>query len=164
MISYLCLRQDVNASLSKKYPELYKEGIRNVFFKWRVVAVWAISAIYQSLIVYYFVTKSSFGAKNSAGKVFGHWDVSTMAYTCVIVTVNVRLLMICNSITNIHFIAVGGSILVWFIFAFIYSAVRLVGSLSLSVLHLFMPLFIKKESDRDYSIIMLLPKKFKLLS
>ncbi|KAK9277681.1 hypothetical protein L1049_007228 [Liquidambar formosana] len=111
------------ASLSKKYPELYKEGIRNAFFKWRVVGIWAFFSFYQSLIFYHFVTTSSSKGQNSSGKMFGLWDVSTMAFTCVVVTVNLRLLMICNSITRWHYISVGGSILAWFIFIFIYSGV-----------------------------------------
>ncbi|XP_027361174.1 phospholipid-transporting ATPase 3-like [Abrus precatorius] len=115
--------KDVSASLSKKYPQLYREGIKNVFFKWRVVAIWAYFSIYQSLIFFYFVSSSSLSAKNSAGKIFGLWDVSTMAFTCVVVTVNLRLLMICNSITRWHYISVGGSILAWFIFVFIYSGI-----------------------------------------
>ncbi|KAL2546820.1 Phospholipid-transporting ATPase 3 [Forsythia ovata] len=117
--------KDVNASLSKKYPELYKEGIRNTFFKWRVVATWAFFAIYQSLVLYYFVIASSTSGVNSSGKIFGLWDVSTMAFTCVVVTVNLRLLMMCNTITRWHHISVGGSILAWFIFVFIYSGVVL---------------------------------------
>ncbi|KZV53133.1 phospholipid-transporting ATPase 3-like [Dorcoceras hygrometricum] len=117
--------KDVNYSLSKKYPELYKEGIRNTFFKWRVVATWAFFAIYQSLVFYYFVVASSDRAMNSSGKMFGLWDVSTMAFTCVVVTVNLRLLMMCNTITRWHHISVGGSILSWFIFVFIYSGVVL---------------------------------------
>ncbi|XP_029127441.1 phospholipid-transporting ATPase 3 isoform X3 [Cajanus cajan] len=115
--------KDVSAYLSKKYPELYREGIRNVFFKWRVVAIWAFFSVYQSLIFFYFVSSSSLSAKNSAGKIFGLWDVSTMAFTCVVVTVNLRLLMICNSITRWHYLSVGGSIIAWFIFVFIYSGI-----------------------------------------
>lgn len=46
-----------------------------------------------------------------------------MAFTCVVVTVNLRLLMMSNSITRYHYIAVGGSILVWFIFVFIYTGI-----------------------------------------
>lgn len=135
LISYLCLCQDVSSSLSKKYPELYMEGIRNVFFKWKVVAIWAFFSVYQSLIFFYFVSSTNLSAKNSAGKVFGLWDVSTMAFTCVVITVNLRLLMICNSITRWHYISVGGSILAWFIFIFIYSGIstpydRQVNSLS----------------------------------
>ncbi|XP_051148424.1 phospholipid-transporting ATPase 3-like isoform X2 [Andrographis paniculata] len=113
--------KDVNATLSKKYPELYREGIRNMFFKWRVVATWALFSIAQSLILYYFVVASSTKAINSAGKIFGLWDVSTMAFTCLVVTVNLRLLMACNTITKWHHISVGGTILSWFIFVFIYS-------------------------------------------
>ncbi|KAK4598306.1 hypothetical protein RGQ29_015681 [Quercus rubra] len=115
--------KDVSATLSKKYPELYMEGIKNVFFKWRVVAVWAFFSLYQSLVFYCFVTASSKGAKSSSGKIFGLWDVSTMTFTCVVVTVNLRLLLMCNSITRWHYISVGGSILAWFIFIFIYSGI-----------------------------------------
>lgn len=117
--------QDVNSSLSKKYPELYKEGIRNTYFKWRVVGVWAFFAIYQSLVLYNFVMASSTMGMNKSGKTFGLWDVSTMAFTCVVVTVNLRLLMMCNTITRWHHISVGGSILAWFVFVLIYSAVVL---------------------------------------
>ena len=120
---FLTLFQDVSASLSKKYPEIYREGIRDVFFKWRVVAIWAFFSVYQSLIFYYFVSDSSLNAQNSSGKMFGLWDVSTMAFTCVVVTVNLRLLLMCNSITKWHYISVGGSILAWFVFIFIYSGV-----------------------------------------
>ncbi|KAI4383555.1 hypothetical protein MLD38_009381 [Melastoma candidum] len=116
--------KDVSASLSKKYPELYREGIRNSFFKWRVVANWALSAFYQSLIFYHFVTVPSFSGQNSHGKIFGLWDISTIAFTCVVMTVNLRLLMMCNSITRWHHIAVGGSILGWFAFIFVYSLIR----------------------------------------
>lgn len=122
--SLLCT-QDVSASLSKKYPELYKEGIRNTFFRWRVVVIWAFFAIYQSLVLYYFVIDSSTKGMNSSGKIFGLWDVSTMAFTCVVVTVNLRLLMMCDTITRWHHITVGGSILLWFIFVFIYSGISL---------------------------------------
>ncbi|KAK6252623.1 hypothetical protein QUC31_014343 [Theobroma cacao] len=115
--------KDVSSSLSKKYPELYKEGIRNMFFKWRVVAIWAFFAVYQSLVFYHFVTVSSSTSQGSSGKMFGLWDVSTMAFTCVVVTVNLRLLMICNSITRWHYISVGGSILAWFLFIFLYSGI-----------------------------------------
>ncbi|XP_016547381.1 phospholipid-transporting ATPase 3 isoform X2 [Capsicum annuum] len=117
--------KDVSASLSKKYPELYREGIRNTFFKWRVVATWAFFAVYQSLVLYSFVTASSTKGINSSGKMFGVWDVSTMACTCVVITVNLRLLMMCNTITRWHHISVGGSILLWFIFVFIYSGIHL---------------------------------------
>ncbi|KAK6922097.1 P-type ATPase, N-terminal [Dillenia turbinata] len=112
--------KDVSAKLSKMYPELYKEGIRNAFFKKRVVGIWAFFSFYQSLVFYYFVSTSSSTSQNS-GKMFGLWDVSTMAFTCAVVTVNLRLLLMCNSITKWHYVSVGGSILAWFLFIFVYS-------------------------------------------
>ncbi|KMZ61764.1 putative Phospholipid-transporting ATPase [Zostera marina] len=115
--------KDVSASLSKRYPELYLEGIKNMFFKWRVVGVWAFFSVYQSLIFYYFTSAASTNGLNSSGKIFGLWDVSTMAFTCVVVTANVRLLMECNSVTRWHYVSVGGSILSWFVFIFIYSGI-----------------------------------------
>lgn len=51
----------------------------------------------------------------------GHWDVSTMAFTCIVITVNLRLLMTCSRITKWHQLSVGGSILAWFLFIFVYS-------------------------------------------
>lgn len=71
--------------------------------------------------MYNFVTASSSDGLNSSGKMLGHWDVSTMAFTCLVITVNLRLLMMCNTITKWHHISVAGSILLWFIFIFIYS-------------------------------------------
>lgn len=87
------------------------------------MGIWAFFSFYQSLVFYHFVTSSSSSAQNSSGKMFGLWDVSTMAFTCVVVTVNLRLLMLCNSITRWHYMSVAGSILAWFIFIFIYSGV-----------------------------------------
>ncbi|KAG6514612.1 hypothetical protein ZIOFF_024980 [Zingiber officinale] len=108
--------KDVSASLAKKYPHLYQEGITNTYFKLGVVAVWDFFAFYQSLIFYYFTTTASENGHNSSAKIFGLWDVSTMAFTCVVVTVNLRLLMACNSVTRWHRLSILGSILAWFVF------------------------------------------------
>ncbi|CAN6283189.1 unnamed protein product [Urochloa humidicola] len=115
--------KDVSALLSKRYPQLYKEGIRNSFFKWRVIAVWGFFAFYQSIVFFYFTAAASRHGHGSSGKILGLWDVSTMAFSCVVLTVNLRLLMACNSITRWHYISVAGSIVAWFLFIFIYSAI-----------------------------------------
>lgn len=124
--------QDVSASLSKKYPQLYMEGLRNVFFQWKVVGIWTFFSVYQSLIFFYFVTTSGSKPQTSAGKMFGLWDISTMAFTCVVVTVNIRLLLCCNSITRWHHISVWGSIVAWFLFIFGYSGIMTNGDRQVS--------------------------------
>lgn len=124
-----------------------------MFFKWRVVATWAFFSVYQSLVFFYFVTSSSHTSVDPSGKMFGLMDIGTMTYTCVVVTVNLRLLMNCNSITRWHYISTGGSIALWFIFVFIYCFVESsVGLLSLSYNHC-LPLLISN-----------LPSNFKMLT
>ncbi|KAK1382099.1 P-type ATPase, subfamily IV [Heracleum sosnowskyi] len=115
------LDKDVSAFLLKKYPELYREGIKNTFFRFRVLGIVAFFSVYQSIVVYSFVISSSSESLTSSGKMLGQWDVSTMAFTCVVITVNLRLLMTCNIITKWHQLSVGGSILAWFLFIFVYS-------------------------------------------
>ncbi|KAH9327397.1 hypothetical protein KI387_007575, partial [Taxus chinensis] len=100
-----------------------ERGIKNMFFKWRVLAVWAFFAVYQSIIFFSFTVGASTKGQNSSGKVFGLWDVGTMAFTCVVITVNLRLMLASSYITKWHNISVAGSILAWFLFIFIYSGI-----------------------------------------
>lgn len=109
---------------ARKYPQLYKAGIENAFFKWRVLLVWGLSAVYQSVILFYFPVRAIMEGQNGSGRMLGMWDVSTMAFTCIIITANVRLLMACNFVTKWHLISIFGSILSWFIFVFLYSGIR----------------------------------------
>lgn len=107
-----------------KCPELYRAGIQNLFFKWRVIVVWLVAATFQSLIFFYFPVVAAQKAQDSPGKMLGVWDVSTMAYTCILITVNLRLMMASSSLTNWHLISVGGSVGAWFVFVFIYSGIQ----------------------------------------
>lgn len=116
--------KDVSIVNARKYPQLYKAGIENAFFKWRVLLVWGLSAVYQSVILFYFPVRAIMEGQNGSGRMLGMWDVSTMAFTCIIITANVRLLMACNFVTKWHLISIFGSILSWFIFVFLYSGIR----------------------------------------
>ncbi|XP_057530922.1 phospholipid-transporting ATPase 3-like [Amaranthus tricolor] len=146
--------KDVSASLSKKYPQLYKEGLRNVFFSWRVVAIWAFFSVYQSLIFFYFITTSGSKPQTSAGKMFGLWDISTLAFTCVVVTVNLRLLLCCNSITRWHHISVWGSIIAWFLFIFGYSGIMTNGDRQENIYYV---IFVLMSTPYFYLALFLVP-------
>jgi phospholipid-transporting ATPase len=124
--SYACMdTQDVSASRSKACPQLYKAGIDNLYFKWRVIVVWLIAATFQSLIFFFLPITCAQFPQNNPGRMLGVWDVSTMAYTCILITVNLRLMMASSSLTKWHHISVGGSIAAWFVFIFIYSGVQI---------------------------------------
>ncbi|XP_021849931.1 phospholipid-transporting ATPase 3 isoform X2 [Spinacia oleracea] len=146
--------KDVSASLSKKYPQLYMEGLRNVFFQWKVVGIWTFFSVYQSLIFFYFVTTSGSKPQTSAGKMFGLWDISTMAFTCVVVTVNIRLLLCCNSITRWHHISVWGSIVAWFLFIFGYSGIMTNGDRQENIYYV---IFVLMSTPYFYLALLLVP-------
>ncbi|XP_074274505.1 phospholipid-transporting ATPase 3-like [Silene latifolia] len=146
--------KDVSASLSKKYPQLYMEGLKNAYFQWRVVAVWAFFSVYQSLILFYFVTNSGSRPQTSSGKMFGLWDISTMTFTCIVVTVNIRLLLCCNSITRWHHISVWGSILAWFIFIFGYSGIMTNGDRQENIYYV---IFVLMSTPYFYIALILVP-------
>lgn len=114
----------MSAKTSKRYPELYRAGIQNLFFKWRVIILWLISATYQSLVFFYFPVTAAQSAQNYSGRMLGVWDVSTLAYTCILSTVNLRLMMAASSLNKWHLVGVGGSIGGWFLFVFIYSGIQ----------------------------------------
>lgn len=116
--------KDVSITNSRSYPRLYKAGIDNTFFKWRVLLAWGISSVYQSIIMFYFPARAIIEGKNGSGRMLGVWDVGTMAFTCIVVTVNVRLLLACNFVTRWHLISIFGSILSWFVFVFLYSGIK----------------------------------------
>ncbi|KAL2632249.1 hypothetical protein R1flu_016935 [Riccia fluitans] len=115
--------KDVSAKRAKQYPQLYKAGIDNLYFSWRVLFLWLFFAVYQSLVFFFFPVKAAERGVNG-GLNLGLWDVGTMAYTCIIITVNLRLLMASSSITFWHHVAVEGSIVSWFLFIFFYSGVQ----------------------------------------
>lgn len=115
--------KDVSMAHARKYPQLYKAGIENAFFRWRILIVWAISAVYQSIILFYFPARAVMEGKNGSGRMLGLWDAGTMAFTCIVITVNIRLLLACNFVTKWHLISIFGSILAWFIFIFMYSGI-----------------------------------------
>ncbi|KAL5980610.1 hypothetical protein ACLOJK_028518 [Asimina triloba] len=78
---------------------------------------------FLSLVLYYFTAAASRSGLNSSDTMIGLWDVSTMAFTCVVVTVNLSLLTACNAITRWHHISTGESILARFLFIFLYSGI-----------------------------------------
>jgi phospholipid-transporting ATPase len=61
---------------------------------------------------------------DSSSIMLGVWDIGTLAYTCIIITVNLHLLMASGYITIWHQLSVGGSIVGWFLFLYFYSCVQ----------------------------------------
>ncbi|GBG85508.1 hypothetical protein CBR_g40147 [Chara braunii] len=115
--------QDVDATRAKEFPQLYRAGIKNLYFNWPVLARWLFFGVYQSLVCFFIPMKAGWGAINADGKTFGLWDLGTMAYTGVVTTVNIRLALAVTFLTKWHHITIWGSIAAWYIFVFVYCGI-----------------------------------------
>lgn len=60
--------QDVNRTLSLKFPQMYKVGIRNAHFGRRAFLSWAFFALWHSLVVYWIPVLGLSGYRVTADK------------------------------------------------------------------------------------------------
>lgn len=116
------LDQDVSTTVSKQFPQLYKAGIDNLYFRWQLLARWLLSSVFQSFIIFYFSILTGFGGK-AHGKILGQWDVGTLSFSCVVTIVNLQLLLGNSFLTHWHFISIFGSIVIWFLFLLFFTSI-----------------------------------------
>ena len=67
-------------------PQLYRPGQANASFRGRVMGLWLLSALWQSLVCFYTpMWALAPGAVDRHGGALGLWDVGTLGYTLVVV-------------------------------------------------------------------------------
>ncbi|KAF2180727.1 phospholipid-translocating P-type ATPase [Zopfia rhizophila CBS 207.26] len=116
--------QFVSARLLDRYPQLYQLSQSGVFFKMHSFWSWVANGFYHSLILYF----ASQGFilwdwPQGDGKNAGHWVWGTALYTAALATVLGKAALITNIWTKYTFLAIPGSMAVWFIFLPIYATV-----------------------------------------
>ncbi|KAK3272899.1 hypothetical protein CYMTET_18832 [Cymbomonas tetramitiformis] len=117
--------QDVSKTASLRVPGLYGAGQRNDFFKTEVLATWIGMGLFQSLICFYVpVAAMHPTSATEDGLMLGVWAIGTAAYSCIIMTVNIRLALAVSFHTVYHHICIWGSIALWYIFILGYCAVK----------------------------------------
>lgn len=116
------LDQDVSTAVSKQFPQLYKAGIDNLYFRWQLLARWLLSSVLQSFVIFYLSILTGFDGKSN-GKILGQWDVGTLSFSCVVTTVNLQLLIENSYLTHWHFISIFGSIVIWFLFLLFFTSI-----------------------------------------
>ena len=97
----VALDYDVHGKVARANPYLYQAGPMNVFFNARVFGTWVALAMYQGWICFA-VPFAAFagGPMDSTGKTGGFWWVSVLSFTCMVLVVNLRLLIVCPSWTK----------------------------------------------------------------
>lgn len=116
------LDEDLSYAVSKQFPQLYKAGIDNLYFRWQLLARWLLSSVFQSFVIFCFSIFTGFSGK-AHGKILGQWDVGTLSFSCVVTTVNLELLIGNSFLTQWHFISIFGSIVIWFLFLLFFTSI-----------------------------------------
>ena len=83
---------------------------------------WVANGFYHSLIIY-FVNMAFFldDQIEPNGQTSGHWVMGTTVYTCALITVMLKAALITNTWTKWHFIAIPGSLVLWFVLLPLYA-------------------------------------------
>jgi phospholipid-transporting ATPase len=113
--------QFVSARLLDRYPQLYKLSQSGVFFRMHSFWSWVANGFYHSLILYF--ASQAFMLwdwPQYDGLNAGHWVWGTGLYTAALATVLGKAALVINIWTKYAFLAIPGSMAVWFIFLPIY--------------------------------------------
>ncbi|OAC98105.1 hypothetical protein MUCCIDRAFT_150463 [Mucor lusitanicus CBS 277.49] len=109
--------QFASARLLDKYPQMYILGQKNEFFNQKRFWGWIVNAVYHSALLYFlgmaaFVDDSVFTTGFSGGQ----WWVGTTIFSATLATILWKAALITDIWTKYTFIAIPGSMVIWFIF------------------------------------------------
>ncbi|XP_037069797.1 probable phospholipid-transporting ATPase IA isoform X3 [Pollicipes pollicipes] len=115
-----------SAETRMKYPQLYKTSQQGQLFSVQVFWLWIINALVHSVMLFWL----SFGAMEqdvawSSGRNAGYLMLGNMVYTYVVVTVSLKAGLEMKAWTCLTHLAIWGSIVVWFVFLFVYAQLPL---------------------------------------
>ncbi|KAF2735963.1 phospholipid-translocating P-type ATPase [Polyplosphaeria fusca] len=116
--------QFVSARLLDRYPQLYKLSQSGVFFRMHSFWSWVANGFYHSLILYF--ASQAFilwDWPEWDGLNAGHWVWGTALYTAALATVLMKAALVTNLWTKYTWLAIPGSMVVWFVFLPIYATV-----------------------------------------
>lgn len=122
VISLGVLEQDVSPELCLQFPILYKQGQRHIYFSWSRIIGWLLNGLIASLVIFFvnicILSSSAFHTGEVPDMVF----LGAVTYTCVVCTVNCQIALIISHFTLVQHLLIWGSILSWYIFLLVYTA------------------------------------------
>jgi len=121
VVMYGFFEQDVNRLTSVLFPISYRPGQTDGVLNFTLFMWFFAEAIFQSLVIFYFIFDILGYHEMQDGTTFGIWDAGNAAYTANILVVTIRIAMDTQHYTNYHLFAYIMSVLVWFIFIILYS-------------------------------------------
>ncbi|KAF2078368.1 hypothetical protein CYY_000352 [Polysphondylium violaceum] len=121
IIALGALDKDVNESVVLEHPQLYQSGPRRDHFNIRVFWGWVANGVYHSFILFAFPTLIfRAGLPFTAGKAIDLFSIGTVAFSCIVLTVNIKLALETRYWTWINHVAIWGSIVIYFMWLVIF--------------------------------------------
>ncbi|KAI8987868.1 hypothetical protein BDF20DRAFT_813789 [Mycotypha africana] len=109
--------QFVTARMLDKYPQMYMLGQKNEFFNQKKFWGWFGNAVFHSLVLFFLgVGMLSTDGVFSNGIVGGQWWAGTAVFTAVLGCILWKGALITDVWTKYAFIAIPGSMIIWFIY------------------------------------------------
>jgi len=132
IVTLAILDKDITEVTLLKYPQAYKDNQSGRWFTMTLFWLWMANAIYVSIVLF-FGARYAFelGTINRDGTTYGLWEIGTLVYTLVVLTVNLKLAVETKYWTVYSHIGLWGSILVWFIWLTTYCALDFLPELSM---------------------------------
>ncbi|KAJ0082558.1 hypothetical protein Patl1_11780 [Pistacia atlantica] len=107
----------------QQFPALYRQGQKNVYFSWSRIIGWILNGVVASLVIFlsniYILSPAAF---RENGQVSDIAHLGAITYTCIIWTVNCQMALVITHFTWIQHLLIWGSILLWYLFLFLYGA------------------------------------------
>ncbi|EFA74548.1 P-type ATPase [Heterostelium album PN500] len=134
IIVFGILDKDVSEAAVMENPQLYQTGPRNYYFNLRVFWGWAVNGLFHSLLLFIFPTFIfSHGLAYESGRVIDLFSVGTVAYTCIVITVNLKLALEIRYWTWINHLTVWGSIGLYILWLLVFGKFWEIESLDVGV-------------------------------
>jgi len=113
--------KDINDRMLFEHPQLYQVGVRKHYFNFRVFWGWVFNAVFHSLICFGFVALTF---RNSVPYDNGHtidlYSMGSVSFTCVVVTVTLKLGLETRYWTWVNHFTMWGSLVVYAIWLMVY--------------------------------------------
>lgn len=114
--------QNCKAETRINNPHLYKSSQKSDQFNNKIFWLWILLAVLHSLTLYFIPLGTfKYGIVWSSGLGGDYLVIGNVVYSCVILTVSAKALLILDSWNMWTSIAIFGSVIFWFLFLIVYS-------------------------------------------
>uniref|UniRef100_A0AAJ7UDE7 Phospholipid-transporting ATPase n=1 Tax=Petromyzon marinus TaxID=7757 RepID=A0AAJ7UDE7_PETMA len=126
ILAYGLLEQQRSMAQLERRPALYRTIRRNALLSRRPFVCWTLLGLLHAFL-FFFGSVALLGdgvALKSNGEVFGHWELGTLVFTVLVVTVNLKLALDTRYWTWVNHFVTWGTLIFYVAFSLFYGGVH----------------------------------------